>query len=237
LRNNVLGTYELTKAARLHGCRSLVLVSTDKAVRPHSVMGVSKRIAERITVSYSRLDCRMNAIRLSNVTGSTGSVLPIFQEQVAHGGPLTVTDARATRYFLSLHEAVDAILAAALCGCEGRVLLPEFQPPLKIIDLAREVIGDRKGIKIQFIGLRPGEKLHEEWLCPDEVPDVTLAGPLTALQAPRLSAVECDFAMKKLAQCLATRNTVALAGLLMSLVPDYTPSRLMMEPAALTAQV
>src|ERR1700733_2794002 len=121
VRNNAIGTFTLAQAARRHGTRRLILISTDKAVNPHSVMGVSKRIAELAVVTLN-----MNAIRLGNVIGSSGSVVPIFLRQIAEGGPVTVTHPEATRWFMSLNEAVSAILAGGTAEVEGRIFLPEL---------------------------------------------------------------------------------------------------------------
>ena len=114
LMNNAVGSYTLAQAAVAHGCESLVLISTDKAVRPHGVMGASKRLAELITISLSRLESPMNVVRLCNISGSSGSVIPIFLEQMARGKALTITDPNATRCFMSLDDAVAAICGAAL---------------------------------------------------------------------------------------------------------------------------
>ncbi len=141
VRNNAIGTWTLAQAALRHGASRLVFVSTDKAVNPHSVMGVSKRIAELAVVSLSSAECRMNAIRLGNVIGSSGSVVPVFLKQIAESRPVTVTHPEASRWFLSLRQTVEAILACgtAACGaaaCEGRILLPELGEPVRIAELA-----------------------------------------------------------------------------------------------------
>ena len=141
VRENALGTYTLAQAAIHHGVRALVLVSTDKAVNPHSIMGASKRVAELTVAALSSGLCRMNAVRLGNVIGSTGSVGPIFLEQISRGGPVTVTHPEVSRYFISLHDTVEAILAAGAAECDGRILLPELGEPVRIADLARFLIG------------------------------------------------------------------------------------------------
>ena len=121
VRNNAIGTWTLAQAAVRHGASKLVLISTDKAVNPHSVMGVSKRIAELAVVALSSTACRMNAIRLGNVIGSGGSVVPLFLKQIAESRPVTVTHPEASRWFLSLRQTVEAILACGVAACEGRI--------------------------------------------------------------------------------------------------------------------
>src|SRR5262249_13956146 len=140
VQTNAIGTYVLAKAAIRHGVSRLVLVSTDKAVYPRGIMGASKRIAEFVVLACSSAECRMDAVRLGNVWGSTGSVVPIFQRQIDAGGPVTVTHRDATRYFLSLDAAVEAILACASADCSGRVLIPELGSPMRIVDLASSLM-------------------------------------------------------------------------------------------------
>lgn len=225
IRNNVLGTYRLIQAALRYRCRSLVLVSTDKAVRPHSVMGVSKRIAEVLTVSLSNAECRMNAVRLGNVTGSTGSVVPIFLEQIARGQAVTVTHPDATRYFLSIDEAVAAILDAAASDRGGCVCLPNFDAPVRIADLARRLMNGTANIPVEIIGLRPGEKLTEDLIGPHEAP-----GPddPRAVITPKLSPEACEGMIHRIASCLDQRDLAALIETVTSFVPDYVPSRAML---------
>ncbi len=239
--NNALGTYAVVKAALRHGVSKLVLVSTDKAVYPHSVMGVSKRIAELFTVAFSGPTCRMNAIRLGNVIGSSGSVVPIFWDQIEKGQPLTVTHPEASRYFLSKSEAVGVILAAGAATCEGCVLLPEFTKPVRIAELARFLAGvnahagDRTA-PLRFVGLRPGEKLSESLVGPHETQAGTADGPLAVIETRRLSMAESDEAAEGLADCITTRNAPELLEVLFTLVPEYTPSRLALESAALVSR-
>lgn len=151
-RNNVYGTMSVMQAFR--GAEKIVLLSTDKAVNPAGVMGRTKLAAEGFARQYGR-----SVARLGNILESSGSVVPKFREQIAAGGPVTVTDARATRYFLSMDRAVDFLLGVAK-ATPGTYTADMGEPRL-ILDVAREMIGSRK-IKIEFVGLRPGEKLHEE---------------------------------------------------------------------------
>jgi FlaA1/EpsC-like NDP-sugar epimerase len=196
IRNNAIGTYTLVQAILRHGPSRLVLVSTDKAVNPCSFLGVSKRIAELVVVSLSNQRHSMNAVRLGNVIGSTGSVIPIFQQQVAAREAVTVTHRAATRYFMPLEMAVEAILAAGAADCAGRILLPDLGEPVRIEELARSLMGDVQ-LPIRYIGLRPGDKLSEDLLFAQEVTE-GISGPLTVIRTPTLDPAELDAAMERL---------------------------------------
>jgi FlaA1/EpsC-like NDP-sugar epimerase len=237
LRNNVLGTYTLAQAALRYRSHALLLISTDKSVRPHSVMGVSKRLAEMVVMSLSSKCCRMNAIRLGNVMGSSGSVVPILLEQAAQGKSITITHPDATRYFLSLDESVAAILAARTSPVSGKIFLPHFRPPLRIADLAQSLLEPNNQLAIEYIGLRPGEKLSEDLTGPGETTDASFDSPLRVLNTPRLSPDNCEELVEQLAECVASRNQGALLELLTSIVPEYQPSRVMIENARFPARV
>jgi FlaA1/EpsC-like NDP-sugar epimerase len=228
VRNNALGTYTLARAALDHGVPALVLVSTDKAVNPHSIMGASKRLAELTVAALSGPHCRMNAVRLGNVIGSTGSVIPIFREQIARRGPVTVTHPEARRYFLSLAETVAAIFAAGAAECEGRILLPALGEPERIADVARFLIAaaaDSAGseVPIQFIGLRPGEKLDEDLVYAAESRDGS-AGALEMIRTPSPAPAELEERMRQLACHVASGDLEALIGAVSAMVPEYEPS-------------
>jgi FlaA1/EpsC-like NDP-sugar epimerase len=173
LQNNVLGTYTLAAAAAAHGVERFVLISTDKAVNPVNVMGASKRLAEQVCQALQqRTPMRLMAVRFGNVLGSTGSVIPKFKEQLARGGPITVTHPDIIRYFMSIPEAAQLVLQAGLMGRGGEVFLLDMGKPVRIADLARDMIRlsgmSEEDVKITFTGLRPGEKLFEELMGDDE---------------------------------------------------------------------
>jgi len=172
VRNNAYGTWALARAAVAARVEKFVLVSTDKAVNPTNVMGASKRLAEMICQSLQNGTTQFVIVRFGNVFGSAGSVIPRFREQIGRGGPVTVTHPEITRYFMSLSEATQLLLQAGLMGRGGEVLVLDMGEPVRIVDLARDMIrlsgADPDRIRIVFTGLRPGEKLYEEPLASEE---------------------------------------------------------------------
>jgi FlaA1/EpsC-like NDP-sugar epimerase len=174
VRNNVGGTLAAARAAQACGVPRFVLVSTDKAVNPVNVMGATKRLAEMTCQALSARGGHtlFSTVRFGNVLGSAGSVIPKFQEQIARGGPVTVTHPDIIRYFMSIPEAAQLVLQAALMGDGGEIFVLDMGEPVRIADLARDMIrlsgASEADVRIEFTGLRPGEKLFEELLASDE---------------------------------------------------------------------
>jgi FlaA1/EpsC-like NDP-sugar epimerase len=174
LRTNVVGTLHAARAAGECGARRFVLISTDKAVNPTNVMGASKRLAELVVqaVAAEFPATQYVSVRFGNVLGSSGSVVPLFTAQIARGGPVTVTHPEIVRYFMTIPEAAQLVLQAGCMGLGGEIFVMDMGEPVKIVDLARDMIrlseANENDIRIVYTGLRPGEKLFEELLADDE---------------------------------------------------------------------
>ena len=167
IRNNILGTHEIISKSDLYGVDEFVLISTDKAVSPSSIMGATKRVAEMMIRYFdSQSRTKLVSVRFGNVLESAGSVVPLFRAQIKQGGLVKVTHPEVKRYFISIREAVQLVLQASLLGNGGEIFVLDMGEPIKIIDLAKKMItlsgfSPEHDIPIQIIGLRPGEKLHE----------------------------------------------------------------------------
>jgi FlaA1/EpsC-like NDP-sugar epimerase len=239
--NNAIGTGRLAAAAGEAGVSGLTVVSTDKAVNPRSIMGASKRIAELVALSHSTGECRMNAIRLGNVLGSSGSVVPIFCEQLERGLPLTVSHPEVTRYFLTPNEAEAAILAAAGSPVSGKILVAECGDARRVVDLARYlgrrlVPAEQVEPLIEYIGLRPGDKLSEELVAkPEEVVLGETRG-LWIVSSPHAERSEVISGIERLAAAADKDDLEELLAAIAELVPSYRPSSaLTREPILLEA--
>lgn len=247
VRNNVIGTWQVAEAAGRHRAEKFVLVSTDKAVRPTSVMGATKRLAEAVILDLQERfpETRYCAVRFGNVLGSNGSVIPVFKRQLASGKPLTVTHPEATRYFMTIPEAVQLILQASLLPeMRGRIAMLEMGEPVRIVDLARNLLrmsgaanGNGKGLV--FTGLRPGEKLHEELVAPDEVvtptsiPKVRLLGTTSGELGLVLDEIEAGcHDLEALTERLVCRLPALFPDLAFRPEPELEPEPLGSTPRA-----
>jgi FlaA1/EpsC-like NDP-sugar epimerase len=227
IKNNVLGTKCLVDLADEFGVQNFVFISTDKAVHPSSVMGATKHISERYVYATSQESAtRFTVVRFGNVLGSNGSVVPIFQEQIRNGGPITVTDPRMTRFFMTIPEAAQLVLQAASMGEGGEIFVLEMGESVRIVDLAKDLIRlsglPEHAIEVAFTGVRQGEKLFEELYFEDEE---TLSTKHPKLRA----AYHRDYTLEEVRQAIAELQTLLhdspakLRKKLMEIVPEYTP--------------
>jgi len=226
VRNNAYGTWVIARAAVAARVEKFVLVSTDKAVNPTSVMGASKRLAEIACQSLSDGVTQFVMVRFGNVFGSAGSVIPRFREQIVRGGPVTVTHPEITRFFMSVSEATQLLLQAGLMGKGGEILVLDMGEPVRILDLARDMIrlsgADPDRIPIVFTGLRPGEKLYEEPLASEEATKPT---PHPKLHIAQARAANRDAVGQMVAWCERDRasDDGEVRARLKSWIPEYMP--------------
>ncbi|SUA57986.1 polysaccharide biosynthesis protein [Oligella urethralis] len=227
VRNNVLGTINVARCAMDYKAERFILISTDKAVNPTNVMGATKRMAEMVceVLHNKNSQTQFNMVRFGNVLGSTGSVIPKFKEQIARGGPVTVTQPDINRYFMSIPEAAQLVLQAASMGQGGEVFVLDMGEPVKIVDLARNMIRlsgfTEEQIRIEFTGLRPGEKLFEELLTDSEE---TRPTPHPKLRIARSRAVPeglAEFLLIWLEEEIVSDSDVRKT--LKQWIPEYAP--------------
>ena len=227
IKNNVFGSRTVADAARASGVAAFVMVRTDKAVNPSSVMGASKRCAELYVQSLNADDCptRFVAVRFGNVIGSSGSVVPIFRKQIDAGGPVTVTHPDMKRYFMTIAEASQLVMQAGAIGQGGEIFILDMGEPIKILSLAKEMIRRRglkpgKDIAIEFTGIRPGEKLYEELACENEQTRPTSHPKIRVWQLARATAQQIDQMLKNL-QSVTNSPHREIVQALMRSVPEY----------------
>ena len=224
---NVLGTYSLAKLAIKHEIKKFIFISTDKAIKPTSIMGCSKRFAEEVIRSFSnKTNTVFGMVRFGNVVGSRGSVIPIFKNQIAKGGPVKVTDPRMKRYFMTIPEAVTLVLQCMIFSSGGEVFILDMGEPILIDNLARELIRlsglvPDQDIKIEYTGIRPGEKLYEELLLNDEGYLKTNNERIFVVNANHsLSEQEVEDMVEKIRQFVTDSDFEGINGLIRAYVPD-----------------
>lgn len=230
VKNNVFGTLAMGEASIKYGVKKFILVSTDKAVNPTSVMGATKRLAEKVIVEMNKKNgTQFAAVRFGNVLGSRGSVIPIFREQIMKGGPVEVTHPEVKRYFMVTSEAVLLILQAGAIAEGGEVFVLDMGEPVKIVDLAREMIKlsgfePDKDIPMTFTGLRRGEKLYEDLLTAEEGIDSTQHKKISKARL-NLRNGELSENLEKLKGLCEDRKSEEIISLMRSMIPTYNPAR------------
>ncbi len=227
--NNILGTYNVALVARQFAVEDFVAISTDKAVNPTSVMGVTKRVCELIILALQQQRTRFVAVRFGNVLGSNGSVLPIFQQQIAEGGPVTITHADVTRYFMTIPEAVQLVLQASTMGKGGEIFVLDMGEPVRIQDLARNLIRlsglqPEVDINLVYTGLRPGEKLYEELCLAAEDTKPTSHDKIRVLDGGAQDFRQVRGWVDELSALAMAKNIGGVIAKLQDIVPEYRPS-------------
>src|ERR1019366_6295735 len=229
IENNVLGTYNVAVAAAEHGVEDFVMISSDKAVRPTNIMGATKRVAELLLLALQNGRTKYVAVRFGNVLGSNGSVIPIFKKQIAAGGPVTVTHPDMRRFFMTIPEACQLVLQAAVIAEGGQICVLDMGEPVKIVDLARNLIllsGLKPGedVKIEFSGMRPGEKLYEELHSLDEDTAPTAHEKIRIFVGNGIPEGDILGWLDTLREICRSRDTGRLVVALKEIVLDYSPS-------------
>ncbi len=227
VRNNIIGTYRLSKVAQQCNVKRFVMISTDKAVRPSSVMGASKRIAEQIICNGKNSKTIFVAVRFGNVLGSSGSVIPLFKEQIKNGGPVTVTSPNIRRFFMTIPEAVDLVLQAGAIGQRGETMVLEMGEPVVIADMARKLIElsgliPDQDIKIEYTGLRPGEKEYEEVMTEDENIAKTPYEKIWVMKKSKAAPKQPKIDVSLLEKLVLENNGKALRQLMIEYIPENT---------------
>ncbi len=227
IKNNVMGTYVVARAADRYGAKKMVLISTDKAVRPTNIMGASKRLCELVVQSFSQNSkTEYAAVRFGNVLGSNGSVIPLFRKQIEEGGPVTVTHPEIIRYFMTIPEAVNLVLQCGALAKGGEIFILDMGKPVKILDLAKNMIRlsgyePDRDIQIKFSGLRPGEKLFEELLIDEENLHKTSNDRIFVQMQPIVDSGLIQERIEKLV-AEAYEESEDIRVLVQQLVPEYT---------------
>jgi FlaA1/EpsC-like NDP-sugar epimerase len=241
VENNIFGTWEVALAAIKSGVEDFVMISTDKAVRPTSMMGATKRMAELVIRALQQESkTKFVSVRFGNVLGSNGSVVPIFKEQIAAGGPVTVTHPEMRRYFMTISEAAQLVLQAFAIGKGGEVFELDMGESVKIVDLARNLIllsglQPDRDIEIQFSGVRPGEKLYEEANLKDEHLVPTSHTKIRSFVCPQeVDLSQVRVILQELRNIIEDQDVARLVHLLKRTIPDYSPSSKVLENAMLT---
>jgi FlaA1/EpsC-like NDP-sugar epimerase len=225
VRNNLFGTYTVARLAGRHGAEAFVLISTDKAVNPSSVMGATKRMAERLIQTLA-FTTRYTAVRFGNVLGSQGSVVPLLKDQIARGGPITVTHPDMRRYFMTIPEAVELVIQASALGGKQQVFMLDMGEPVKILDLANDLIvlsGRRPGVDIEivFSGIRPGEKLYEELYLEAEQSEKTEHPKIMVARQEPFEHKKYQDLVAELLRAVQTCDETTVRRLIPELVPEY----------------
>ena len=235
VKNNVFGTYNVVRVCDVHKVKTFVLISTDKAVNPTNVMGTTKRMAEMIVQSFAaQSSTKYVAVRFGNVLGSNGSVVPLFKKQIAQMGPVTVTDPEVTRFFMTIPEASRLVIQAGAMAKGGEIFILDMGKPVKIADLARNMIRlsgytPDVDIKIQYVGLRPGEKLYEELLQSVEETTKTEHDGILIAQPIDIDWARVEQMLKELAHVLSANENDLIVDLLKKYVPTYHPEESRMQ--------
>ena len=235
VKNNVSGTRHVAEAADLHGVERFVLISSDKAVNPSSVMGATKRVAELLMREVApRSRTEFVTVRFGNVLGSNGSVVPRFVGQIRAGGPITVTHPDVRRFFIRIREAVQLVIEAAALGNSGAMYVLDMGDPVRIVDLARRVMeacGARPSMPIEFIGLRPGEKLDEELIGANETAVATMVPHIAEIRSSGVLPATLGDGIALLEALTGSARNDELIEQLRRVVPEFVPA-----PAALAPQ-